>query len=87
MTMNKIYALVSTIVLFAGVLTLSGCHSQATEAGGVPMPAPHASPPPQAQMQEIDNNPHIPDAQKAAIKANIANQNGGASGQTPMQKP
>ena len=43
------------------------------------MPTPHAAPPPQAQMQEIDNNSHIPDAQKAAIKANIASHNGGTA--------
>jgi hypothetical protein len=77
--MKKFHTFVYSIVLFAGVLALSGCHSQATEAGGVPMPATHAAPPAQAQMQAIDNNPHIPDAQKAAIKANIASHSGGTA--------
>ena len=83
--MNKTRAFVYTVVLFAGVLALSGCHSQ--EAGAGAVPTTHAAPPPQAQMQDIDNNPHIPDAQKAAIKASISAHAPGGNGAAPAPGP
>lgn len=84
--MKTLRVIVSAAVLCGGALALSGCHSQVNEVGGVPMPAPN-SPSAQVQMQDVDKNPHIPDAQKVAIKANIANSSGVAASQPPAQKP
>lgn len=69
--MNNLRVLVAAAVSCGGAL-LAGCHQQEPAAGSIPIPAPSATPPVQAQMQDVDSNPHIPDAQKAAIKASIA---------------
>ncbi len=60
--------------LGGAVSALSGCHSQA--AGPVPIPAPSAAPSASAQIQEIENNTHIPPAQKAGLEADISNRSG-----------
>lgn len=83
--MKPILIFVSVVALCGGPLALSGCHSQANEAG-VAMPAAH-SPSVQEQMQDVDKNPHIPDAQKAAIKASIANGGGATPAPAAPQTP
>lgn len=75
---------VSAVGLCGAIFALSGCHSQANEANGVPFPAPHAAPSVQAQVQEIENNPHIPAEQKATLEAQIKN---GGSAPTSSQHP
>lgn len=81
--MRKLRILSSAAALCGGVMALSGCSHQAAVSGGVPMPPPHAAPPAQAQIQDINNNPHIPAAQKALIESHISNGNGVRTDKTP----
>jgi hypothetical protein len=74
-------------VLCGGTLALSGCHHQETGPNGVPFPAPQAPLSAQAQIQQVENDPHIPAAQKPSIEAQIIRNNKGAAGNTPAQKP
>jgi hypothetical protein len=60
------------VMLFSGVFALSGCHHQETGANGVSFPAPQAPQSAQAQIQQIQNDPHIPSADKPGIEASIA---------------
>ena len=84
---RKIRAFGSAAVLCGGALILGGCQHQATGTNGVPFPAPHAAPPVQTQLQNIQNDPHIPPAQKAIIESHIANGNGVVTEKTPAKAP
>ena len=68
-----------------GVLVLSGCRHSGTAVGGVPIPPTHAAAPVQTQIQEIDRNPHIPPAEKAALEAHIAHANGISVDKNPIK--
>ena len=74
-------------VLCGGTLALSGCHHQETGPNGAPFPAPQAPLSVQAQIQQVENDPHIPAAQKPGIEAQIVANNQGAAGKTPAQTP
>lgn len=82
----KLRTLGSAAMLCGGILVLSGCHGQAaTSSNGKPFPAPQAAPPMQTQIQQIENDPHIPAAQKAGIEAQIVNNN--KSNSPPAKAP
>lgn len=84
-SMKNIRTFLAAAVFCGGGALLAGCHQQ--EAGSTPNSAPAVAPPAQTQMQDVDNNPHIPDAQKAAIKASIAAHTPGGSGTAPRPGP
>ena len=77
--------LFAAAALCGGGLFLCGCHHEQT--GPVPIPPPGTAAPVQAQMRDVDSNPHIPDAQKAAIKASIAAHAPGGGGANPKPGP
>ena len=85
--MSNLRVLAAAAVFCGGGALLAGCHQQEPAAGSVPIPAPGAALPVQAQMQDVDSNPHIPDAQKAAIKASIAAHAPSGSGAAPTPGP
>ena len=74
-------------VLCGGTLALSGCHQREAGPNGVPFPAPQAPLSVQAQIQQIENDPHIPAAQKPGIEAQIVSNNKSVTNQAPTQKP
>lgn len=75
-------------VLCGGTLFLSGCHHQETGPNGAAFPAPQTPLSVQTQIQQVENDPHIPAAQKPGIEAQIVrNNNKGAASQAPAQKP
>ncbi len=86
--MKKLRALGPAAILCGGLLVLSGCRDQVpTAADGKAFPAPQAAPSVQTQIQQVENDPHIPAAQKASIEAQIVNNNKGAAGGTPAKAP
>ena len=74
---------ISMAALCCGIFALNGCSHQATVSNGVPIPPPQAAPSAQVQIQQVENDPHIPAAQKPGIEASIAHNNGIPVNQTP----
>lgn len=83
--MKKLRPSLLAAALGGAALALSGCHSPS--AGPVPIPAPSAAPSPAAQIQEIENNPHIPPAQKASLEAGISSRSGATAPSPPPAPP
>ena len=74
-------------ILSGGALALSGCHQQNVGPSGVPFPAPQTPLSVQAQIQQVEKDPHIPAAQKASIEAQIVSNNKAQANKTPSTGP
>ena len=81
--MIKSQTLGFAVLICGGITVLGGCHHRQAGANGVPFPAPQAAPSAQVQIQQIQDDPHIPAAQKPGIEAGIARNSAPAANHAP----